>query len=146
MEKLWNHWERNCLILSKKFCCSQKLANMTPIYIDLILNDLLSPASEASREVENFDWRKNTHPSKYGVKVHLYLIINFTMQMLRETCPSCNFLIFVIICSFDICYFGLPYYVLLAVSNFWSCRCFMLKASYVIWMCCAFHNLRISIF
>jgi hypothetical protein len=36
---------------------------------------VLAPASKASREVENFDWRKNSHPSVYGVKKFVTLTV-----------------------------------------------------------------------
>jgi hypothetical protein len=41
---------------------------------------VLSPASEASREVKNFDWRKNTHPSVYGVKEFVTLSVCYEIR------------------------------------------------------------------
>ena len=35
----------------------------------------LSPASEASRELANLTWRKNTHTLVYGVKEFVYLSV-----------------------------------------------------------------------
>ena len=45
---------------------------------------MLSPVSEASREVANLTERKNTHPPVYGVKEFVCLsVMNFDLNYLR---------------------------------------------------------------
>jgi hypothetical protein len=59
-----------------------------PKFVKFYLDGLvLSPASEASREVENFDWRKNTHPSVYGVKEFMTLSVCLSVCLLQNSTP-----------------------------------------------------------
>ena len=52
------------------------------------------PASKASREVENFDWKKNPHTLVYGVKEFVTLsvclsVTNFDLNYLRTGKTEC---------------------------------------------------------